>query len=254
MNSSGPIAIVLAAGKGTRMQSDLPKVLIPVGGRPMVRYVLDALQQAGVERTVVVVGHQADLVRQELAGAGHVQFADQNEQLGTGHAVMMCRPQLAEHTGPAIVVAGDSPLLRAESVAKLLAEYSRSHPACLLGTVHKQEPTGMGRIVRDAEGRFQGIVEEKDATPEQRAIQEINVSTYVFDAQQLLSSLDQLSADNAQSEYYLTDCPSILMQRGERVDALNVLHPSEALSINSAEDLLAVEREMQSAGNAPTRP
>jgi bifunctional UDP-N-acetylglucosamine pyrophosphorylase/glucosamine-1-phosphate N-acetyltransferase len=239
-----PIAIVLAAGKGTRMKSELPKVLVPVAGRPMVRYVIDALQTAGVERIVVVVGYRADLVRAELGGVPGIEFADQTEQLGTGHAVMMCRPQLAEHRGPVIIVAGDSPMLQSDSVAAVLAEFNHRNGACLLGTVERSDPAGYGRIVRDAAGKFTGIVEEKDATPEQRAIREINVSTYVFDAAELLAALDHLRADNSQREYYITDCPSHLLAAGKQVEALPVLKPCEALSINSPEELAAVEREL----------
>jgi bifunctional UDP-N-acetylglucosamine pyrophosphorylase/glucosamine-1-phosphate N-acetyltransferase/UDP-N-acetylglucosamine pyrophosphorylase len=245
------LAIVLAAGKGTRMKSDLPKVLVPVAGRPMLRYVLDALQAAGVARTVVVVGYRADLVRSELANVANIQFADQTEQLGTGHAVMMCRPQLAQHHGPVVVVAGDSPMLQASSVAALLDEFNQRRAACLIGAVRRDDPTGYGRIVRDSLGNFTGIVEEKDATPDQRAIREINVSTYVFDSQELLGALDQLRADNSQREYYITDCPAILMAAGKQVDALNVLKPVEALSINSPEELAQVEKVMQAAPSNP---
>ena len=246
MNSTDAIAIVLAAGKGTRMKSDLPKVLAPVHGRPMIRYVVDALRKAGVGRILVVVGYRAALVRDELGAEPDIQFVDQTEQLGTGHAVMMCRSHLAEHDGPVVIVAGDSPMLQSDSLSSLLRAFAKEGFACLLGTVLKDDPTGLGRIVRDGDGHFVGIVEEKDATAEQKSIREINVSTYVFDARQLLHSLDQLSDDNAQSEYYVTDCPAILMSEGGRVEALNVLQPCEALSINSVEDLQAVERAMDS--------
>jgi bifunctional UDP-N-acetylglucosamine pyrophosphorylase/glucosamine-1-phosphate N-acetyltransferase/UDP-N-acetylglucosamine pyrophosphorylase len=227
------------------MRSELPKVLVPVAGRPMVHYVIDALRAAGVDRMVVVVGYRAELVRDELAGVSGVEFAEQSEQLGTGHAVMMCRPQLAEHRGPVVVVAGDSPMLQSASVATLLAEFDRRQAACLLGTVRRDDPHGYGRIVRDAAGEFVGVVEEKDATPEQRAIREINVSTYVFDSQELLAALDQLRADNSQREYYITDCPGILLAAGKRVEALPVLQSCEALSINSVDELARVEAEMR---------
>ena len=246
MPAAPAMAIVLAAGKGTRMKSELPKVLVPVGGRPMVRYVIDALQAAGVGRIVVVVGYRADLVRGELAGIPGVEFAEQTEQLGTGHAVMMCREQLASHHGPVVIVAGDSPMLQTESVATLLTEAASRRSACLLGTVRRDDPTGYGRILRNAAGDFTGIIEEKDATPEQRAGNEINVSTYVFDSKELLAALDQLRADNSQREYYITDCPAILLAVGKPVAALDVLKPCEALSINSPEELSQVEAVMKS--------
>ncbi|QDT72171.1 sugar phosphate nucleotidyltransferase [Lacipirellula limnantheis] len=247
MPAPAAMAIVLAAGKGTRMKSELPKVLVPVAGRPMIRYVIDALRSAGVERIVVVVGYRADLVRAELAGLPGVEFADQTEQLGTGHAVMMCRQQLAAHDGPVVVVAGDSPMLQADSVAALIAESTARQAACLLGTVRRDDPTGYGRIIRNAAGDFTAIVEEKDATPEQRAVKEINVSTYVFSASDLLDALDQLRTDNSQREYYITDCPAILLAAGKPVAALNVLKPREALSINSPEELAQVEKVMSGA-------
>jgi bifunctional UDP-N-acetylglucosamine pyrophosphorylase/glucosamine-1-phosphate N-acetyltransferase/UDP-N-acetylglucosamine pyrophosphorylase len=138
-------------------------------------------------------------------------------------------------------------MLQADSVAAPVEEFQARHPACVIGTVRRDDPTGSGRIVRDAAGGFTGIVEEKDATPQERAIREINVSTYVFDSQDLLWALDQLRADNSQREYYITDCPAILLAAGKGVVALNVLQPCEALSINSPEELALVEQAMQTA-------
>lgn len=243
------LAIVLAAGKGTRMKSELPKVLVPVLGRPMIRYVVDALRAAGVQRIVVVVGYRSELVRTELAGEPGVEFAEQTEQLGTGHAVMMCRPQLADHQGAVFIVAGDSPLLQPQSVRKLLENFHDQNASCLLGTVDKASPTGYGRILRDSTDKFVGIVEEKDATPEQRATTEVNVSTYVFDSQDLLWALDKLTDNNAQREYYITDCPAILMAAGKSVTADKVLQPCESLSINSMDELAIVEEEMNRLAN-----
>lgn len=242
---SEPLAIVLAAGQGTRMESELPKVLVPVCGRPMIRYVLDALRAAGIEGLLVVVGYRAELVRRELADEPGVVFVDQPAQLGTGHAVMMCRQHLAGHDGPVVILTGDSPLTQASSLRKLLGEFATTRPACILGTATKDNPIGMGRIVRDAAGCFAKIVEEKDATADERAIREVNMSTYLFDARQLLAALEQLNTENAQGEYYLTDCPGILKEAGQPVDALCTLQPCEALSINTLEELAAVEVEME---------
>jgi bifunctional UDP-N-acetylglucosamine pyrophosphorylase/glucosamine-1-phosphate N-acetyltransferase/UDP-N-acetylglucosamine pyrophosphorylase len=244
-STQAPLAIILAAGKGTRMKSELPKVLVSVLGRPMIRYVVDALRAAGVGRVVAVVGYRADLVEAELADVPGVEFALQSEQLGTGHAVMMCRGQLADHHGPVFIVAGDSPLLQASSVKTLLDNFAATQPSCVLGTVDKENPTGYGRVVRDPIGNFTGIVEEKDATPQQRAIREVNVSTYVFDSQDLLWALDQLTDSNAQREYYITDCPAILMAAGKKVTAEKVLQPCESLSINNMDELVLVEEEMK---------
>src|SRR5664279_1262014 len=161
---SRKVAVVLAAGKGTRMKSELPKVLIEICGRPMLDYVLDALEAVGFDQVVVVVGYRADDVKRAMSGRKNVSFALQAEQKGTGHAVMMCRETLVGHKGAVAVVTGDAPMIQAESVQALLAEYDRSHPACVMGTIHKESPGGLGRIVRDAAGDFQAIVEEKDAT------------------------------------------------------------------------------------------
>jgi bifunctional UDP-N-acetylglucosamine pyrophosphorylase/glucosamine-1-phosphate N-acetyltransferase len=238
-------AVVLAAGMGTRMKSDLPKVLCPVLGRPMIEYVLDALETAGAGRVIAVIGYRADDVRAVLANRSNVEFVLQTERLGTGHAVMMAQEQLTGVTGPVVIVAGDSPMLQSSSVQKLLSYYEAHQPACLLGTLHKKNPQGLGRIVRDAAGNFERIVEEKDASFEQRLITEVNMSTYVFDAPELLHALSLLKNENRQREYYLTDCPAILLGEGKRVEALPVLDPCEALSINTPEELQAVERRMQ---------
>lgn len=227
------------------MKSDLPKVLVPVGGRPMIRYVIDGLREAGVKRIVVVIGYKSDLVRQELTDESDIDFAVQEEQLGTGHAVMMCREQIESHEGPVVIVTGDSPMLQASSVKTLLDDFAGSSPACLLGTAHRDDPTGLGRIVRDADGTFTGIVEHKDCTPEQLAVTEVNMSTYVFDAAELLASLDQLTTDNAQGEYYITDAPGLLLKADKEVRALAALQPCEALSINTVDDLSVVEAEME---------
>lgn len=246
---SNPIAVVLAAGKGTRMKSELPKVLVPVAGRPMIEYVLDALAAATVRHSIVVIGYRGDLVRQQLAGRPGVTFVEQREQLGTGHAVMVCRQALAGHDGAVLVVTGDSPLMQSSSIAALLAEFDRSRPACLLGTARRTDPAGLGRIVRDADGNFLGIVEERDATPEQRQINEVNMSCYVFNCRDLLAALGKIDRKNAQGEYYITDCPGVLKTEGKRVEALPVLQPCEALSINTVDELAVVERELMQLRN-----
>lgn len=238
---SNALAIVLAAGKGTRMKSDLPKVLAPVCGRPMLDYVLDALETAGVTRRIVVVGYRGDDVRAAARDRAGVEFVEQTQQLGTGHAVQVCRERLVGHAGPVLIVTGDSPLVQATSLSSLLQEFDRRGAACLMGTAHKPEPQGLGRIVRDADGRFQGIVEEKDATPDQRRITEVNMSCYVFSGPDLLFALDRLKPANVQAEYYLTDCPGILREVGRPVEAMALLKPVETLSINTPEELAAVE-------------
>lgn len=239
------VAVVLAAGKGTRMKSDLPKVLVKVCGRPMIDYVLDALFAGGVQRAIVVVGYQAALVRSTLSDRGGIEYALQSEQLGTGHAVMSCRDQLAGHDGPVLIVTGDAPLMRAESVAAMLAEYARRPAACIIGTAHKDNPTGLGRILRDDRGNFLGIVEHRDATEEQLRITEVNMSYYVFRGPDLLAALDHLRPNNRQGEYYITDAPGVLASQGKEVRAVPVLKPCETLGINTLDELAVVEEEMQ---------
>jgi bifunctional UDP-N-acetylglucosamine pyrophosphorylase/glucosamine-1-phosphate N-acetyltransferase/UDP-N-acetylglucosamine pyrophosphorylase len=236
---------VLAAGKGTRMKSDLPKVLMPVCGRPMIEYVLDALAKGGVNRVLAVVGYRAELVRAAIDGRPGLEFVLQSEQLGTGHAVMMCRELLAECDGPVLVVTGDAPLMQSDSVAALLAEYHRCPAACVLGTAYKENPHGLGRVVRDARGKFLGIVEERDATAEQRQITEISMSFYAFNGRDLLESLDHIRPNNRQGEYYITDAPGWLIAQGKEVRAVPVLKPCEALGINTLEELAIVEEELR---------
>jgi bifunctional UDP-N-acetylglucosamine pyrophosphorylase / glucosamine-1-phosphate N-acetyltransferase len=244
------LAIVLAAGKSTRMKSASPKVLHEVCGRPMIEYVLDAARAAGVERIVAVVGHRADLVQGYLSQDPDIEFALQSEQKGTGHAVMMCREQLARHTGPVLILAGDTPLLRQESLAALLAEQQRQSAAAVIGTAVTAANQGLGRIVRDGQGSFVKIVEEKDATPAEKAIQEINTGCYAFDAQKLLTALDQIRPDNAQAEYYLTDCPKKLLEAGETVLALHTFEMVEALGVNTRAQLADATRTIQQAAMA----
>ncbi len=236
------IAVVMAAGKGTRMKSDLPKVLFPVCGRPMIEFVLDALEQAGIDRIIAVVGYRSDLVRETLAHRKNLEYAEQTQQLGTGHAVMMCREQLQSHNGPVMVVAGDCPMIQVDSIRTMLQSYTEADPpACILGTAHKDDPFGLGRIVRDSHGEFTGIVEEKDATEEQKKITEVNMSYYIFHAPDLLDALTHLKTDNSQGEYYITDAPLVLKKQGKKVLALPVLKPIESLGINTIDELKAVE-------------
>jgi bifunctional UDP-N-acetylglucosamine pyrophosphorylase/glucosamine-1-phosphate N-acetyltransferase/UDP-N-acetylglucosamine pyrophosphorylase len=239
-------AVVMAAGKGTRMKSDLPKVLYPVFGKPIIDYVLDALEKAGVERVIVVVGYRGEMVREALAGRKNVEFAVQAEQLGTGHAVMCCRGALESSEGSVFVIAGDSPMLEAETVGELFriyeADAAEGKPvSAVLGTVIKEDPAGMGRILRDADGKFIGIIEDKDASDEQKKITEINMSYYLFNTRDLLDSLSEIKANNAQKEYYITDVPAILLGKGKSVKAVPVLKPSECLGVNTVDDVRRVE-------------
>ncbi len=202
-----PLAIILAAGKGRRMASELPKVLVPVCGRPMIHYVIDAVRAAGVRRMLMVVGYRADLVRRELAGEPGLEFVVQSEQLGTGHAVMMCRERLDLHVGPVLILAGDSPLVQATSLRALLAEFVAQRPACLLGTAQKPNPAGLGRIVsRTKTVNFTALSRKRTPRPSSGRSPKSTSAPTSSGPDALLSALQQLTASNVQGEYYLTDC------------------------------------------------
>lgn len=247
-----PLAVVLAAGRGTRMGTDLPKVLCEAAGRPLVRWVLDALEAAGISERIVVVGHRAHDVERALAGLPGVSFALQQRLRGTGDAVAAAAPLIRAAGGgadrPVVIVCGDSPMLRADSVRGLLDAFTRRRAACLLGTATTDDPGGLGRVVRDAAGRFAAIVEERDASAEQRRIREVNMSTYVFAAGPLLTAVARLDTANAAGEYYLTDCPRLLADDGLVVDAVACLDASESLSVNTPEQLAAVDAALRARG------
>jgi bifunctional UDP-N-acetylglucosamine pyrophosphorylase/glucosamine-1-phosphate N-acetyltransferase len=234
--------IILAAGVGTRMKSTLPKVLHRVCGRPMIRFVLDAVAEAGFGHPVVVVGRGADAVRAEV-GKGGVIFAEQPEQRGTADAVRVGLGAAGE--GEILVLYGDVPLVRAATLGALVARQREAHPAITLLTALLEDPTGYGRIVRGSDGGVARIVEEADATPEERAIKEINPGTYVFDGAVLREGLGQLRPANAQGEYYLTDLIGWALASGRRVEALAAEDAVEVLGVNSRRDLALAESAMR---------
>lgn len=242
------MAVILAAGKSTRMKSDLPKVLHPICGRPMIEYVLDSARAAGAQQLIVIVGHRADLVQAALQHHSDVVFAHQTEQKGTGHAVMMAESHLQNVEGDVLVLAGDTPLLKGDSLRALLELRSSQQAACVIGTADTPNNHGLGRVVRNDNGAFTAIVEQKDASPEQQAITEINTGCYAFDTQLLLRALKQLQPNNSQAEYYLTDAPSILQADGHRVEACCSLTLEEALGVNTrvqlAEARTAIQQEI----------
>lgn len=239
-----PLAIILAAGKSSRMKSETPKVLHEVCGQSMIEHVLNAARSAGVEKIVVVIGHKAELVKSALEKHNDVSFALQAEQNGTGHAVMVCREAVGDHDGPMLVLAGDTPLLQGESLSALLKEQTDHNAACVVGTASTENNQGLGRIVRDADGNFLRITEHKDATEEELKIQEINTGCFAYDCKKLFSALDQLKPDNAQAEYYLTDCAEILLKAGETVIAAEKLDINEAMGVNTQDQLAEVEQVM----------
>ncbi|MGC9236848.1 MAG: bifunctional UDP-N-acetylglucosamine diphosphorylase/glucosamine-1-phosphate N-acetyltransferase GlmU [Thiomonas sp.] len=234
--------VVLAAGKGTRMRSDSPKVLQPLAGKPLLGHVLGTVHQLAAERTVVVTGFGAQQVQQAFAHQPHLRFALQEPQLGTGHAVQQALPELPDH-GVCLVLYGDVPLVSAASLVPMVAQ-ARAGALALL-TVELPDPTGYGRILRGAGGAVQGIVEHKDATPEQRAIRESNTGILCAPLPQLRRWLGQLRNDNAQGEYYLTDVVALAVADGVPVQAFTVADTDDVLGVNDRKQLAHLERVVQ---------
>jgi bifunctional UDP-N-acetylglucosamine pyrophosphorylase/glucosamine-1-phosphate N-acetyltransferase len=228
----GVTALILAAGEGTRMKSALPKVAHEILGAPIVTHVIEAVRGAGVSRVVVVTGSGAETVEALLADAD-VAFVRQHERLGTGHAVMSAAEALGDAEGSLLVVAGDCPLLTAETLATLVAARTDAAAACSMLTACLDDPSGYGRIVRADDGSIAGIVEDKDLAPDQRGIAEVNTSTYCFDARALFAHLHRLEAGNTQGEYYLTDIVALFREEGLAVIGVESSDPAEALGVNS---------------------
>ncbi len=227
--------VVLAAGKGTRMKAAEPKATAQVGGKPMAARVVDAMRTAGITRIIVVVGHRGEEVRAAL-GEG-VSYAVQEEQLGTGHATMQAQSLLADYEGPVVVAHGDIPLLCGEDFARLVEHHLEAGAAATLLTAVCDEPKLLGRILRGGDRRIQGIVEARDATPQQLAIREINVAVYCFQAPLLFEVLAEVNSNNAQNQYYLTDAIGILVGRGERVEAVVMERADGGMGVDTQEDL-----------------
>ncbi len=230
------------------MNSDLPKVCHPVGGRPMVCAVVDACFEVGCEKVVLVVGYRQDLVREAVAGYGdRVSFAVQDEQHGTGHAVQCAADHFQDEQSSAerhevFVLCGDGPLIRAQTLQSVLDTHRSARAAATLATSVIPDPDGYGRIVRDDSGRFSSIVEQKNASAEQLAVREVNPSYYCFDCKSMFDTLNQVERDAASGEYYLTPVPSLLQAAGAVVEVIEAVPPQDVLSINTPENLAEVDR------------
>jgi len=233
-------AVVLAAGKGTRMKSDKPKVLHTLAGDPLLTHVLETARASGIGRTVVVVGHQAERVR-ETCQAADLEFVIQEPQLGTGHAVQMAEPALREG-GWTVVLAGDVPLLRTETLSRLVKDTRDSGAAVAVLTCVVDDAGAYGRIVKDAQGNFLKIVEARDASPDELAIGEYNSGVYCYQTDRLRVALAELNTDNDQGEYYLTDTIGWLVARGEKVSTVETDDPDEVVGINTVDELAAAEK------------
>ncbi len=241
------VTIILAAGKGTRMKSSHPKVLHQVCGKAMVRHVLDAAEAAGSKRNIIVVGFGADEVRAELGNAAEVVV--QAEQLGTGHAVLQAEPLLRDERGTVMVLCGDTPLLTGALVKRLYEEHVKAGAKATVLTAVMPDATGYGRVIRTAAGDVEKIVEHKDATEEERAVQEVNSGIYCFEKEALFSALKNVGCDNAQGEYYLPDVLSILRERGEKIWAVAADDYEETLGVNSRLHLAQAEKILRRRKN-----
>jgi bifunctional UDP-N-acetylglucosamine pyrophosphorylase/glucosamine-1-phosphate N-acetyltransferase len=240
-------AIILAAGKGKRMNSDLPKVVHTVAGQPMVRWVVQTCRQSQADPIVLVIGHGAEHVRALFSNREtDIRFVMQHEQLGTGHAVDQARPlfesgEISIDDTDVFVLAGDGPLIRAQTLQTLLQKHRQSSAAATLATSIIPHPAGYGRIVRDSSGRFSRIIEEKDATPAQLQIHEVNPSYYVFQARPLFAQLGRIDNKNASGEYYITDIFSHMLRDGYRVEVIDAVPPEDIFSINDAQQLREID-------------
>lgn len=235
--------IVLAAGQGKRMKSKLYKVLHPVCGKPMIDYVVTALKQSGVDRLVTIVGHGAEAVREYLGD--RTEYALQEQQLGTGHAVLQAEPLLGNQDGITLVVNGDAPLVNAESLKAMVELHRTRNAAATIMTADVNDPGAYGRIIRREDGSIDRIVEFKDCTPEQARIREVNTGLYCFDNRFLFEALKQVTNENAQQEYYLTDVAAIARKAGRRVEAYLLADPDEGIGVNDRLELAEAEKRMR---------
>lgn len=236
-------AIILAAGQGTRMKSKLYKVLHPVCGKPMVQHVVDQISKLHIDTTVTIIGHGAEMVKAQLGNQS--EYVLQEEQLGTGHAVMQAKELLSGKQGTTLVVCGDTPLIKAETMEALFNHHVEKGAKVTVLTAQADDPTGYGRIIRNEAGLVEKIVEHKDATDEERSIAEINTGTYCFDNQALFEALSEVTNDNVQGEYYLPDVIEILKNKGEIVTAFKTADFAETLGVNDRVALSEAEQIMK---------
>lgn len=232
-------AVILAAGKGTRMKSKLPKVLHKLCGRPMLSYVIDSAAGSGVEKTVVVAGFGSDLVAREVGNRAQVVL--QQEQLGTAHALMQAGPLLQDFPGNVLVLCGDTPLIDSATLSQLVERHNLAGSAATVLTARLKDPAGYGRVIRNQQGGVTRIVEQKDASPAEIVINEINTGIYCFKAAGLFDALEKITPANAQGEYYLTDIIELYVKEGLAVGAVEVANPGEVTGINDRAQLAGVE-------------
>lgn len=241
-SSKKPVAvIILAAGKGTRMKSEGAKVLLPVAGKPMILYVVEAASRIAGRDVVVVIGNRADEVRSIVSEHAEVDFAVQHEQLGTGHAAMCALPFIGEHVEHVVVLCGDVPLITAETIDKLIKSHVCSNSAVTVLGARLDEPSGYGRLKQNSAGAVEKIVEELDATEEEKKINIINTGVYCLKRRFLGAALSQVGTSNAQNEMYLTDVVGIAAEKGQKIGLMLCSDKNEICGINTTEELERVE-------------
>ena len=244
-NNKNALAVtILAAGKGTRMESDLPKVLHKVGGKPMVSHVIQRAVELGAEKIVSIIGYQHELVK-ETIGNEPTQFAIQLEQLGTGHAVLQCGSQLSEFDGSVLVLSGDVPLISFNTLQNLLEIHNTSATKATLLSAIMEDATGYGRIIRNSQGNLDRIVEHKDANEDELNVNEMNAGIYVFDCKTLFELLPQVGNNNSQGEYYLPDVLSLILDRGGKVAIEKTNNITEIQGVNTVQQLKDLDAEFQ---------
>ena len=236
-------SVILAAGMGTRMKSKMPKVLHKVCGKPLSKWVIDASKAAGADKVCAVVGHKAETVKEVLGDV--CEFALQAEQKGTGHAVMQAIDVIKNSKGEVVILNGDTPLITAETINKAIEYHKNNGNQATVITAILDDATGYGRIVRDNDGSVLKIVEQKDASEEEKKINEVNSGMYVFDAQSLVYALDKITPNNAQGEYYLTDTLEILLSAGKKIGGYAISDNDEIRGINDRVQLNEAEKIMQ---------
>ncbi len=241
MQEQSLAVIILAAGKGTRMRSSLAKVLLPVAGHPLLHYVLDLSSRLNPVRTIVVVGHQADQVREAFADR-EIEFVVQDEQLGTGHAALQAKAKLENFDGLVLVLCGDMPLIRPNTLLQMVQGHRRSEAKCTVLTLKSSGCHDFGRVIRDGNGSILKIVELKDASEVEKKVDEFNSGVYCFDNRLFFKVLEQIGPNNIQKEYYLTDTIEYLVRKGYPVQVTQTQDANEVLGINSPDDLNRAER------------